>query len=43
MVKLAPIKLFKPSNDFSDSVCVFFLCFCHFPIWCIRSGVLLDD
>ena len=23
-------------------LCVMFLVFCHFPIWCLRSGVVLD-
>ena len=23
-------------------VCDVFLCFCHFPIWCLGSGVVLD-
>ena len=23
-------------------VCVVFLCFCHFPMWCPGSGVVLD-
>ena len=24
-------------------LCVMFLCFCHFPIWCPGSGVVLDS
>ena len=24
-------------------VCDVFLCFCHFPIWCPGSGVVLDS
>ena len=37
--------LWSPAGKapFCSLVCDVFLCFCHFPIWCPESGVVLDS
>ena len=34
--------LLGKGSSLGSLACCVFLCFCHFPIWCSRSGVVLD-
>ena len=43
-MRLVPLNMFKPTSIYTDrSKAALVLCFCHFPIWCLRSGVVLDS